>query len=318
MNFLRAISNILRFDRTNWKALALCFFAAAVFWIFNALNKNYATNLKLPLQFEYDNARYTAVEAPPATLTVNVNGNGWELFRKSLGVKVPIINMPLERPLEMRKIAAASLAPTVASQVGGLQLNYIVTDTLRMKFEPKVQRTLKLMADLTPITFKKGLGRTSAVVLLPDSVTVEGPKSAVDELPDTLLVRVNATRVSGNFRESAEINVGESSSIKRDPPVVDIMFEVGPMEEISRKVKVKTPKVPWGMEVINDSITCVFILPEREHQNFISSIAALEAALIDPFTDLKKGETKSFQPLIKGVPAFATLTRADSVKVKRY
>ena len=69
MNFFRAISDLLRFDRTNWKALALCFFAAAVFWMFNALNKNYATNLRLPLEFEFDNTKYIAVEPLPASLT---------------------------------------------------------------------------------------------------------------------------------------------------------------------------------------------------------------------------------------------------------
>ena len=153
MNFLRAISNLLRFDRTNWKALALCLFAAAIFWIFNALNKSYATNLRFPLQFEFDNTKYIPVEPLPATLTMNVSGNGWELFRKSLGLKVPSISLPLERPVDTRKIVAGTLAPIVASQIGALQVNYIVSDTLRLKIEPKILRKIKLVADLGGVTF---------------------------------------------------------------------------------------------------------------------------------------------------------------------
>ena len=61
MNFLRAIGNMLRFDRANWKAVMLCFFAALVFWLFNAFNKNYAANIRFPLRFEYNQWAYFSI-----------------------------------------------------------------------------------------------------------------------------------------------------------------------------------------------------------------------------------------------------------------
>src|SRR5687767_8995754 len=61
MSFIQSIFNVLIFHRRNWKAVALCIFAATVFWLFNALNKSYTTNINLPLTFDYDQDSYIAV-----------------------------------------------------------------------------------------------------------------------------------------------------------------------------------------------------------------------------------------------------------------
>ncbi|MBZ0247597.1 MAG: hypothetical protein K8H85_16765, partial [Cyclobacteriaceae bacterium] len=96
MNFFRVISNLFHFNRTNWKALSLCLLAALVFWFFNALNKDYSTNLRFSVNFLFDQERYVAVEPLPKEVFMNVSGNGWDLLRKSLGVNLPDMNIPLE------------------------------------------------------------------------------------------------------------------------------------------------------------------------------------------------------------------------------
>ncbi len=316
MNFLRAISNLLRFDRTNWKALALCLFAAAVFWMFNALNKSYATNLRLPLKFEFDNSKFIAVEPLPSHLVLNVNGNGWEIFRKSLGVKVPSISLPLERPAETHKIATTSLTPIVASQIGTLQVNYIVTDTLRLKIEHKTTRRINLRVHLNDFSFKPGFGRTSPVVILPDTVLLEGPKSIVEDLPDTISLKIDAVGISSNFRENIEITIQDNEFISRNPPVTEVMFEVGPVEEIKLRVRLNLPKLPRGVEVQSDSADCVFIVAQKERNRFLSEVSTLSASLTVP--QLAKGENKSLLPFLQGLPTFAQLVHIDSVKVKKY
>ncbi|NOT75476.1 MAG: hypothetical protein HOP08_11135 [Cyclobacteriaceae bacterium] len=316
MNFFRAISNLLRFDRTNWKALALCLFAAAIFWIFNALNKNYATNLKFPLHFEYDASKYIAVDPLPSSLALNVSGNGWDLLRKSLGVKVPTISMTLERPTEARKIVAGTLSPIVASQIGSLHVNYIVTDTLRLKIEPAAKRKIILKADLSEISYKKNFGRSGPVVILPDSVMLEGPKSLIEKLSDTIILKIQSTRVDGNVRENAEVIVSHKDLISRNPPVAEVMFEVGPVVEVMRYLKLKTPKIPWGTELVNDSVAVSFIVPQKNQKDFLNE--PLLAELSDKISEIQKGETKSFLPIIRKIPEYAVLTHIDSIKVKKY
>ncbi len=315
MNFFRAISDILRFDRTNWKALALCFFTAAVFWIFNALNKNYATNLRFPLQFEFDNSKFIAVEPLPSDLILNVSGNGWEILRKSLGLKVPSILMPLERPSDIHKIVASTLSPIVASQIGALQVNYVVTDTLRLAIAPKLSKKIKLLPNVSHATFKNNYGRTSPIVILPDSVTLDGPKNIIEKLSNTLTIDVMASRISSNFRENVEVVVSDNTLISRNPPVVQVIFEVGPIEEIIRQVRLEILKTSVGIQSDRDSVRCVFTVPQKEHERFSQESVNFSASLI--LTELRKGETRSFLPTLKGLPVYAELNSIDSVLVKK-
>ncbi|KXK31544.1 MAG: hypothetical protein UZ12_BCD005000275 [Bacteroidetes bacterium OLB12] len=102
MNVVKLLVNLFQFNRTNWKAVSLCFLAAAVFWLFNAFNKNYSTEIRFPLVIEYNQSRFIPIGNLPTELRLNVNGNGWDLFRKSIGISLPQLTVNIERPLEIK------------------------------------------------------------------------------------------------------------------------------------------------------------------------------------------------------------------------
>ncbi|HWA35222.1 MAG TPA: hypothetical protein VG737_13875 [Cyclobacteriaceae bacterium] len=316
MNFFRAISNLLRFDRTNWKALTLCAVAASVFWIFNALNKEYSTDLKFPLQFDFDNTKYIPVDPLPGTLTLNVKGIGWNLLRKRLGYKVQHIIVGIERPEETKKISGAALAPVAAGQIAPLLVNFSVTDTLRFKIESRVSRRVGLVASLDGISYKPGLGRTSAIAILPDSISVEGPKSIIDSLADPVVLHVNGDRIDANFRGNVEVDLAQKHLIRRNPPVAEVMFEVGPVEEVVRQVKLKVARAPWGTEFDKDSVRCVFQVPQKDLQRFPTDLAS--TFLTFEFGEMQRGEIRSYLPEIYDVPPYAEVLHIDSIKVKKY
>mgnify|MGYP000489331719 CR=1 FL=1 len=136
MRVRNSIFRVLHFHRRNWKAIALCFFAATVFWFLNALNKTYTTNLRFPLTFEFDRQNFVPVKALPGEIRLNVTGNGWNLFRRSTGVKIPPLEIPLERPVETKKIVGSTLPAFFTNQLDGLEINYVLTDTIFVDLEP--------------------------------------------------------------------------------------------------------------------------------------------------------------------------------------
>ena len=316
MNFFRAISNLLRFDRTNWKALALCLFAASVFWIFNALNKEYSTNVSFPLRFAFDDEKFVPVDPMPEMLTLNVKGNGWDLLRKSLGYKVQDVLIAIDRPGETKKIPGSALAPIAAGQVTPLHVNFAVTDTLHFQIEPKVARRLALVADLSGVTFRKGLGRTSDVVILPDTGDVEGPRSVIESLPNPAALHVNGNRIAANFRNSIEVDLNQKHVIRRNPPVAEVMFEVGPVEEIALPIKLKVAKAPWGIEFDMDSVRCVFRVSQKDMERFRQDVSA--AYVTFDFGELAKGEVRYYLPALFNTPAYADVLHIDSIRVKKY
>lgn len=314
MKFLRVISNLLRFDRTNWTALTLCLLAAAIFWIFNALNENYSSNLSFPLHLEFDQQHYATKERIPATLTVNVNGKGWELLRKSLGQKVPVISIPLERPAEVHRIPGATLAPMVVSQLGSLQLNYVVLDTLRLAIEPRVARKLKLVADITRVTYRNNLGPISPAVVLPDSIRLEGPASYLNELGDSIVITVPSMRISASYRQTLEVRMDKSEFIERNPPVAEVIFEVAPVVEISRSVLLVTSRAT-SLVTNKDSVTITVRIPGRDQDRFDSDFESVTLAL--PEVKVAKGDTVRVLPRLMGLPEYAHVLHIDSVEVRK-
>jgi YbbR-like protein len=313
LNLLRALVSLFQFNRTNWKAVALCFVAATVFWLFNSLNKKQTTNVRFPLHLEYDESRYTPSASLPHEIVLNVSGNGWELFRKHFGLKVPTLSIKLSKPVDTKKIPGTSLLSGFAGQVGNLQINLVVTDTLRIHLEEKKSKKLKIIANLSNITFRKGLGVISPVVILPDSVTLTGPRSIIRKTDSVVLI-LNKKKIDNNFREQIEINLPNSEFIHRDPPVVEVIFEVGNLIEIQNWIKLKVKNKTWGTEIEKDSIRVILQIPQRNIETFDASMIYCTLDL----KSVKKGETKFLTPSIEGLPPWTELTHIDSVKVKYY
>jgi hypothetical protein len=312
LKFLRAIISLLRFDRTNWTALALCLFAAAVFWLFNALNRDYDTQLALPLRIEFDEARYAAAQAIPARLDVNVHGNGWELLRKSLGYKVPVISVPIERPSGIHRIPGSALAPGVIGQLGALKLNFVALDTLFLRIEPRTTRKLKLVADIGRVTYRQNVGRISPVVVLPDSVLLEGPSNFLTALQDTLVISLPPRRVTAQYRETLEIKLENDEFIRRDPPVAEVIFDVGPVEMMSLHLPLSR-KPGWQCD--QDSVSISVRLAVRDRERFAQDMPAVSAEL--PELTLQKGESLRTTPRVLGLPDYATMVTSDSIDVKK-
>ena len=205
MSFFNSILNILRFNKKNWKAVSLCIFAATVFWFFNALNKSYSTTISFPLVFDYDREKFIPVKQLPASVRLNVTGIGWNLFRRSVGVKVPPLVIPLDKPSDVRKIVGSTLPALFANQLSGFQINFVMTDTLRLTIEPKATRKVMLRLDLPPSIFKDGYALVSPIRITPDLVVLEGPQRLINNLSDPVFLIILQKNIDENFTEVVQV-----------------------------------------------------------------------------------------------------------------
>jgi hypothetical protein len=317
LNLLKLFVNLFQFNRTNWKAVALCFITASIFWLFNALNKTYSTSIRFPLQFEFDRSKFAPVGQLPQSLLINVKGTGWDLFRKYFGVKVPTLTLPIERPVETRKIVASTLPPRLASQMGNIQINHLVIDTLRLQIEPKIFRKFPIVVDTTALSFKTDFARISKVMITPDSVDLSGPVSVIHNTPDPIVLKLTSNKLSENFREEVEVQIPDHEYVQRNPPVVEVKFEVGEMVPATQFIRLEHTNLPWGYVVQRDSIVCSFKIPRKHFGKFTASEVYGTLPSVKPET-LKRGESGIFVPVIHGIPAYAEVLAVDSVVVKHY
>jgi hypothetical protein len=314
MNFNKVFVNLFQFNRTNWKAVLLCFLAASVFWLFNAFNKSYATTVRFPLRFDYNQQQYEPVAILPTDIYLNVSGNGWDLFRKTLGFRLPELVIPLERPTETRKIVGSTLTPLLGDQLGGLQINYILIDTLRIQLDYKGARTIKLIPDLTKASFRKGFGRISPIAIIPDSVTLEGPKSLLEDRVDSITLPIITRELDESYREEVDIIVDNKGLFRSNPPVATVMFEVGPVEVVETKIPVRVAHMPTSVRFSYiDSVKLIVQIPKAQSNDFHLSQSSM-SALLD-LKDRTRG-TYTIYPQIMGLPPYAEITSLDSLIVR--
>ncbi len=309
MNIVRILVNLFRFDRANWKVVSLCVLTAMVFWIFNAFNKNYSTNVRFPLLFEFDGEKYAPADHLPKTINLNVSGIGWDLFRKHLGLKVPPVIIPLERPKEIKKIVGSTLAPMLATQIGNLQINFVVTDTLYLQIDERDSHRYKLGADISAITFREGYGRTSPIVVLPDSIELEGPQSRLHAI-DSIVLALDEKKISENFRTEVEVVFPGSEFVKRTPPIVQVMFEVGQVLRVKKLLKVVSDKN--SVIATSDSVEALFQVPVNRVEDF--NVLSHEILSEVKTAQLKKD--KAMLPKVLNIPPYVQLLHVDSVHAK--
>lgn len=317
MNFFRVIFNLFHFNRTNWKAVILCFFAAVIFWLFNSLNKNYAIDLQFPVRFTFDEARFIPASPLPGSVSMNVSGNGWDLLRRSLGFNLPQMVIPLEKPTEVKKIVGSTLPVLLAGQLGRLQINYVVTDTLHLTLDTKIKRKVKVVVTEEKFSFAEGFDRSSPIVILPDSIELEGAKGVLHKVPDSVVLEIALNRISKDVKEKVEVFFPGDERLNKVPPEVIVMFEVAEWVRVSKPLKLELLNLPSGvrMNLANDSITCSALIPKDKVLEFNQTSLA-QAALID-LQGLKRGERKIL-PQVVGLPAYARTIVVDSVTVKLF
>jgi hypothetical protein len=313
MRIINSIFNVLRFNRRNWKAVVLCIFAAMVFWFLNALNKTYTTNLRFPLAFEYDRQSFVPVKSLPKDIRVNVTGNGWNLFRRSAGVKIPPLEIPVERPLETKKIVASTLPAFFSNQLDGLEINYVLTDTIYVDLETKAGRWIKLVLDTASLKIRKGFGLSSFVSIMPDSIFVEGPKPIINNIPEPVGIEIPFGNIDDHFMEDVEVQLPSSEFLKRNPPTVAVMFDVEKMITVSDSANLVIRNVPASVWPVigRKKIPVRLSVP----QNMIKDLNRDSLKAILDLKQLPRGE-RMVLPEITGLPPYTIVLKIDSVKIK--
>lgn len=290
----------------------LCVFTATVFWFFNALNKTYTTNISFPLSFDYDNENFIPVDGLPQSVRLNVTGNGWELFKRSTGVKTNPLEIPLESPGDVKKIVGSGLKFSFTNQLDGLEINHVLSDTIYLDLEPKIGRWVKLAVDSLQYNIKSGYDLTSEVAVLPDSAYVEGPKRIVEKIREPVVLNIPQRNIDEHYVETIPVELPfEDLSIQ--PGSVSVMFNVEEMVRVQDSIGLRIVNIPPSVsEVMNSGkLPVVLSIPE-------SFMTGLQFDSIKAVLDLSnfKGGTARILPNVEGLPPFSKVVKIDSVTVK--
>jgi hypothetical protein len=312
MSVVSSIFKFLQFNKKNWKAVALSLLAATVFWFFNSLNKTYTTSLSFPVEFQYDRDNFIPVAQLPVAVNMNVTGLGWNLLRRSAGVKVPSLVFPLEQPTEVKKIVGSTLPALFVNQLPDLQINFVATDTLHVDIEPFDGRWLALTTASLSNILRKGYGLSSNATLTPDSLFVQGPQRIIKALPNPYAIAIDSRNIDESFEMALSIPF-ISDLITTDQATVQLSVSVEKLVLIKDSVKVQVVNVPRGIRpAINiNRIHYILSMPESFSHGGYSREGI--SALLD-LSQMKKRKSRVV-PTLSGIPPFTNIVQVDSIEV---
>jgi YbbR domain-containing protein len=253
----------------NLKVAALCFLAAATFWVLNALNKdNYTTVVDLPIEIIFDKEEFMAVEKLPNRIKVEVSGNGWDLLRKYFNINESPFLIEVNNPSTKNYILTSDIRRTLAESISPTGLVSLVSDTIKFKVDKVVTRKIKIVPDTTVNTLARNFRYIGKIEIDPDLVNVKGPTSILQELDGVLKVSFGEDRINKNFNKILPLEVPNrlEEYLTLEEESVQIKFEVTQMLEGNKRLKIKSLNFPNNVSIDENISTVImsYLVDERK------------------------------------------------------
>lgn len=232
-----------------WRVVLLCFVAASTFWLLNALNKSYSTQTTYPVKFVFDEAELIPIKPLPEEIVINVTGKGWKLLRKSLRVEVQPAEVYIRNLPRNNYLLGSALRPALVNALDGLQLNFVVTDTLYFNFDERVSRTIPLRLDPSQKVTGDKHAVVGPVLIEPDSVTFIGPSSMVDSLPSPLYVQLPEQQITEPAKIKVPLNYDNKAMVKATVAEAEVSLNVRNLVQEERQLVPEVINKPAGREI---------------------------------------------------------------------
>lgn len=224
--FFHWVITILAPPKKDLKVVLLCFIGATVIWLFNALNKNYTTDVSCPVSYDYDKTDLVVVKPPPDKIEVNVSAGGWNLLRRTLMFARYPVTIRLTNPVNQNYILGSNLRPELSDQLVELTVNSVDTDTLFYNIQNRKEKTLKGKLNRNSIGLEDSYRIVGPVTIVPPEFKISGPEKMIDTLPDSFEISINKESINKPYSGDVNLDYFNSDLITFTPNSVHVSFNV--------------------------------------------------------------------------------------------
>lgn len=262
-------SNLKPKKPSNLKVVALCVLTATTFWLLNALNKDgYTTVVRQPIGFSFDQEEFMAVEELPSQISIEVNGNGWDLLRKYFKFQSTPFVIELEDPSKNGYALARNFQRDLSELLAPTQLVNFVQDTIAFRIDKIVSRKIAILPDTSENILSNNFRFASDIKIDPDQVTVRGPISKLQDLDGKWMVDLGEQNINKSFSKLLPLTVPRElrQYLSLDEESVLISFDVVEYLEGSKDLKITKRYFPSNVTIADEdaSVKLTYLVDERK------------------------------------------------------
>lgn len=232
---------IAGFGRERIIVFSVALILAFALWLMVNLNRDFTLNIDLPIQLAGVPAEKALVEDLPETATVSVSGEGWKLI--NLYNNPPAIDIDVDD-------TNVDLLDQVQQQMNAMlnvSIQRVQPQNLTVKLGDRVSKKVPVRSAVN-IDFRNQYGFLSPPTFNPDSVTISGAASLLEDIDEWLTDSIQINGVSKDVSQSVPL---ESSGdlINVSPSEVLFEAEVAEYTEGEMRANISTRNLPPGRMV---------------------------------------------------------------------
>lgn len=265
------------------------FMFSSLLWFLNALNQEYNTEIRVPVEFYNLPKGKTNVSELPENLKVAVKAFGYSIFKFEMRknftqFKIDLSSATFSKMYFNDSTWFYSLSKEFIDQLdnqfaGDMKAEFIKPDTLYFHFTQLISKKVPVISNVKIVPVEQYILKDK-VHFKPDSVVLKGSALALESINSIKTDSYLFENVSSNLSES--INLQSIDGIIISPKKVLLLANIEEYTELNFKVNIKTINVPEDLKLnLFPSYVTVF------YKVGISSYKNIKASDFEVIVDFK-------------------------------
>lgn len=295
----------------NWVRLILCLLLSAGIWLIHNLSLTYVEVVSVPVIAQSNLDGRASTSSTDNSVVARVKASGFRLARFSGKHRRPVaVNFDASDFRHIKGdvyvIQASSLQKYVKEIFGDVEnVESFITESMEFSFAEATHRKVPVR-QVASFTFAEQYTATSAMTMKPDSVTLYGELSRLDNIEYVLTRPISMKDLSSNVHGVVKLEIPKG--LRASTTEVNYSLDVSRYVEIKAEVPVYTANVPSNVDLA--------VLPSKATVTF----RCLFPATTDPsvnsrfyvdYQDFAKSMTGRCVARVSGLPAGVIDYRMD-------
>ena len=267
--------------------ITLCVLAASVLWFAFSMQESYTQLIEFPTQIVDLPGDKALKQLPPATLKVQVEGEGVQVLR--LFYNPPIVSISAQSgELDLFLIASEA--------VNNVSIQSVTPRTTSINIEDRVFKRVPVR-EAIDIQLANGFGMIGNFVISPDSVTISGARSIIEGISEW---RTDHRRL-GSLSDSLDAMISLSDSlnglVQLDRTEVRVKANIQEFTEAMRSVEVRSIGLAENQQVrfVPSTVEITFQVPLSQYD---AALTAPDFYVFVPYSDTQRDEQGLVYPML--------------------
>jgi len=242
-----------RIYKINRRLLIFFFFLllSILFWFLTVLNKDYNTLLSYPLRYVRIPEELVLMNDAAERLDLNVKARGFTLLRLKMQSRLSPLSLDVnsfslesvlgESPIVLYLVTTMVVDRLQQQLTSEIKINSVFPDTLMLQLTERYTKKISVKLNLD-LEFERQYMQVDKLKIMPDSVTVSGPKNIIDSLSEICTFPEKLTGLKKNI--SLALNLEPIDKVEFSVKEVTVNVPVEKFTEESIEIPIQVINIP--------------------------------------------------------------------------